>query len=209
METVFGIFDRKDMAEEAINSLESRGYNPKDISIIMKDTEDGREVGERTGANIARGAVSGATTGGVIGAITGLLIGIGAIAVPGIGALLIGGPIAAALGLTGAAATTVSGAVTGVLAGGLVGGLVGLGVPEREARVYEERIKGGAILLAVPARMGEEAEVEGVLEDMGATNVTAVEMNNEERREEIRRGRGRARHGYRHRGGNGGLVNPL
>jgi hypothetical protein len=77
------------------------------------------------------------------------LVGIGAIAIPGLGGIFVGGPLAIALGLTGAAATTVSGATTGILAGGLVGALVGLGVPEDVAKTYEERVREGAILLAV------------------------------------------------------------
>lgn len=172
--TIFGVFDRRTGAESALSELENRGYNPKDVSIIMRDAGEAKDVGATTGAHVAQGAVSGATTGGIIGAIAGLLVGIGAIAVPGIGALLIGGPLAAALGLTGAAATTVSGAVTGALAGGLVGALVGLGVPEPEARIYEERVKAGAILVAVPAREGEDTEVRNVLDHAGATNINSV-----------------------------------
>ncbi len=177
--TIFGIFNNRDDAEEAINRLKDQDYNPKDMSIVIRDTGEARAMSEDMGANIGGGAVSGAATGGVIGAIAGLLIGVGAIAVPGIGALLIGGPLAVALGLTGAAATTVSGALTGVLAGGLVGALVSLGIPENEARVYEERVKSGAILLAVPARDGEEEEVRNIMEDTGATNVSTVSMSHD------------------------------
>ncbi len=101
------------------------------------------------------------------------MIGIGAIAIPGIGGLLIGGPLAAALGLTGAAAATVSGAVTGALAGGLVGGLVGLGVPEETAKVYENRIREGGVLIAVAAREGDD-EAHAVLEEHGADEIRNV-----------------------------------
>ena len=140
---VLGLFDDRNQAEAAIAELQNRGYSPKDLSIVMKDTDEAQAVADDTGANVAEGATSGAVTGGAVGAIAGLLVGVGAMAVPGIGALLIGGPLAAALGLTGAAATTASGALTGALAGGLIGALVGLGVPEDSARVYEERVKEG------------------------------------------------------------------
>lgn len=176
---VFALFDNRGDAEDALSSLKDEGFSPKDVSVIMRDM--GKEGGmrETRGQEVARGAVSGATTGGVIGAIAGLLVGVGAIAVPGIGGLLIGGPIATALGLTGAAATTVSGAVTGILAGGLVGGLARLGVPEEEARVYERRIKQGAILFAIPVMEREEDQVKDMLEDYGATNVKALTLNGE------------------------------
>jgi uncharacterized membrane protein len=174
-ETVLAVFSNRDNAEMAIEDLQSEGYNPKDISIVMRDREEAEGVARDTGSNVAAGAVSGATTGGVVGAITGLLVGIGAIAIPGIGGVLIGGPLAAALGLTGAAATTVSGAATGAVAGGLIGALMGLGVPEEEARVYEERIKAGEIMIAVPTR-GRGREVESILSDHGADQIRTVDM---------------------------------
>ncbi len=173
-QTLLGVFAGRGDAEGAINALEADGYNPKDISIMMRNSDEAQVVAENTGANVAEGAVSGATTGGVLGGLAGLLIGIGAITIPGVGALLIGGPLAAALGLGGAAATTVSGAVTGALAGGLVGALVNLGVPEEDARVYEQRIKEGAILVAVPVREGRESEARQILEDHGADQVRSV-----------------------------------
>lgn len=172
---VLGVFSDRDHAESAVRDLQDSGYDTKEISILMKDTEVAHEVAESTGANVAEGAVEGATTGGVVGAIAGLLIGVGAITIPGIGGLLIGGPLAAALGLTGAAATTVSGAATGALAGGLIGALTGLGVSEEDARVYEERVNDGGILVAVPADTGN-AEPGGILSSHGADQVRTVEL---------------------------------
>lgn len=174
MKVLLGVFSDTDNAESAIGALEEGGYNPKDISIIMKDHVQAEVVASHTGVDVAGGAVSGATTGGVIGGVAGLLIGIGAIAVPGVGALLIGGPLAAALGLSGAAATTVSGAVTGALAGGLVGALVSFGVPEEDAKVYEERVRQGAILLAVPLREGAEDTAREILENNGADQIRSI-----------------------------------
>jgi hypothetical protein len=172
---VLGIFSSRKNAEDAIDDLKANGFNVKDISIVMKDTREGEDLAASTGTNVAEGAVTGATTGGALGALAGLLVGIGAIAVPGIGALLIGGPLAAALGLTGAAATTVSGAVTGALAGGLVGALTGLGIPEEEARAYEEDIRAGAILLAVPVRTGED-EATAILKENGAEKIRSISV---------------------------------
>ncbi len=171
---VLGVFDVRNNAEDAILKLEDLGHNPKDISIIMKDKGQASEIESKTGARVAGGAVSGAATGGIIGGLAGLLIGIGAITIPGLGAILIGGPLAGALGLGGAAATTVSGAVTGALAGGLVGALVGLGIPEDEAKIYEDRIKAGAILIAVPTTLGRQDEVRSILEDYGATQIKTL-----------------------------------
>jgi hypothetical protein len=171
---VLGIFTDRDHANMAVDELQSQGYDAEDISIVTRGGVE--EVSDNdTGNNVAEGAVSGATTGGVIGGIAGLLIGVGALTIPGIGALLIGGPLAAALGLTGAAATTASGALTGALAGGLVGALVGLGVPEETAKVYEERIKSGGVLVAVATEGDDEAEVKGILEDHHADEIRTVD----------------------------------
>ncbi len=171
---VLGVFSKRIDAEDVIAKLENLGYDPKNLSIIMRDNTEAAKMARSTGTDVAGGAVSGATTGGLLGAIAGLLVGIGAIAIPGVGAILIGGPLVAALGLTGAAATTVSGAATGVLAGGLIGALVGLGVPEEDARYYEESIKEGGILVAVPARAGEEQEVMDIMRDFGANQIRAI-----------------------------------
>lgn len=171
---VLGIFENRVNAEEALVKLEDLGYNPKDLSIVLRDPS--REgVVEGRESDVAGGVLAGATTGGLIGAIAGLLVGIGVIAVPGIGALLIAGPLAAALGLTGAAAATVSGAATGALAGGFIGGLVSLGIPEEEARIYESKIREGAILVAVPARYGEEEEVKAIMRDLEALQIRSIE----------------------------------
>ncbi len=174
---VIGVFSDKNTAEDAIEDLKTEGYDAKDISIVMRDGETTQTVTQDTGASVAEGAASGAVTGGVLGGLAGLLVGIGAITIPGIGAILIGGPLAAILGLTGAAAVTVSGAATGALAGGLVGALVGLGVPEEEARVYEERVKEGGVLLAVPVREGSTREARVILEDNGADSIRSLNVD--------------------------------
>lgn len=182
--TVLGIFENRLDAEAAVDDLKDIGYKTQDISIMMRDSQP-LGVMQDSGTAVADSTVSGAVTGGVIGGIAGLLIGIGAIAVPGIGALLIGGPLAAALGATGVAATTVSGAATGVLAGGIIGALVGLGIPQEDAKVYEESIKKGGILVAVPVLNDQEQEVEALLEDNGAQQIRSVETAFPESEEEI------------------------
>lgn len=183
MRTVLGIFDDKGHAENAINDLKTNGYNPKDISVIMKNRDEAERIHHDTGSNVGKGAVSGATAGGVIGGIAGLLIGIGAITIPGIGGLLIGGPIASALGITGATATTAEGILTGALAGGLLGALVGLGIPKEQAEVYARKVQEGAILLAVPVRNNDEMEAMRFLEDNNAVDVKAFTLRNEYRSE--------------------------
>lgn len=182
--TVLGIFTDRHDAEDAVTEFAREGFRAKDISLVMSDTSQATDVKRSTGTNVAEGATTGAATGGIIGGLTGLLVGIGVVTIPGVGALLIGGPLAAALGLTGTAAITVSAAATGAVAGGLLGALMGLGLPEEDARIYEERIREGGILLAVPATSGRVGQVIDILEDNGADQIRSVSNSVVEKEDE-------------------------
>lgn len=169
---VLGVFSDQDEAISAIDELKTAGYDPKEMSLLMKDKSKAEDVAEETGADVAEGATEGATTGAILGGLAGLLA---ATVIPGLGAFFIGGPIAAALGLGGAAASTVSGAVTGAAAGGLLGALTeAFGLSEDEARVYESRVNEGGILVAVPAKSAEGEDVRDIMNSHGADNVKTV-----------------------------------
>lgn len=179
MGTVVGIFDSKDDAEYAVDDLKEFGFRNSDISVIMKEQGEyvQKQKGSKGGAAF-EGLITGATSGGVIGGLAGLLIGIGAIAIPSVGPLLVAGPLAVALGLTGAAAATVSGAATGIVAGGLVGGLVGLGLPQDVAYEYEQRLREGGVLLAVPVEVESDArKVEKLFALHNAMHIRNLDRN--------------------------------
>jgi hypothetical protein len=165
--TVIGIFSDREHADFALTDLQKAGYKSHDISIITKDVVAENKVIATTGDNVVEGTLSGATTGGVLGGIAGVLMGVGVISLPTIVGLLIGGPMAAALGLTGAAALTAQAAATGALAGGLLGGFVGLGIPPEVAKVYEDKIREGAVLLAVPIKEEKVGEIKKHFLNMG------------------------------------------
>jgi hypothetical protein len=174
-QTVLATFSDRNDAEDAISILENKGYNPKDMSIVMKDTTIRKEIADDTGAQAASDTVGGAVTGAAVGGIAGL---VSVYALPSLGAFFIGGPIAVALGLTGAAAVAASAAVTGALAGGFIGGLMGLGLSQDEARVYEERINEGGILVAVPIVDRQDArEAREVFNETNADNVKIVSQS--------------------------------
>lgn len=169
-----GVFESQEKANAALEELQSAGYGTENVSVVMREVVDTTPSPIANAAEKATsGTVAGVATGGLLGALAGLLVGVGAIAIPGIGAILVGGPVAAALGLTGAAAVTVSGGVTGALAGGLVGALVNLGVPEEVAKTYEERIKSGAILVAVGGNESVE-QADEILNRHGAEEVRSL-----------------------------------
>lgn len=172
MKTLLAIFPTRNDADQAVDSLRSSGFDPKDLSVVVRDYEKR----QTTGDNVAEGAATGATAGTILGGIAGLLVGLGAITIPGIGALFIAGPLTTALGLTGVAATTASGAITGAVAGGVVGSLVGLGVPEEDARTYENRIREGGILMAVPTTDDNASVVKTIFSNHHAENIREVNM---------------------------------
>ncbi|MGI8503919.1 MAG: hypothetical protein ACR2LR_22710 [Hassallia sp.] len=66
------------------------------------------------------------------------------------GPVLVGGAVATAL------ATALTGGAIGAAAGGIAGALVGLGIPEKNAKVYNDRINRGDYLVIVD---GTDAEV--------------------------------------------------
>jgi uncharacterized membrane protein len=136
---IVGVFHSDQEAVNAIEGLKRQGYTSDEISVIGKNKDDIDAVTEETGTKAPEGAAAGATTGGVIGGVTGLLAGIGLLAIPGIGPILAAGPIVA----------TLSGAAIGAGAGGLVGGLIGMGIPEHEAKEYDNYVNEGRILVLV------------------------------------------------------------
>ncbi len=171
---VLGVFTEQDLASDAISKLEEKGYDPKEMSILMRDHSDSKRFAKETGVgDVVGSTVGGAATGAVLGAVAGL---VASFVVPGLGAFFIGGPLAATLGLTGAAAATASGAATGAIAGGILGALTSaFGLTEEEAKIYESRINEGGILVAVPARIGEEADVAGVMVEFDADNIKTLD----------------------------------
>ena len=68
-----------------------------------------------------------------------------------------------------------SGVAAGATAGGLVGGLVGLGIPEYEAKAYEERIKKGGFLMAVHVDDNKNADdTREIMERNGLEDISSV-----------------------------------
>jgi hypothetical protein len=136
-----GVFDERDDAELAARDLREQGFKDDQIGYAWRDDEGtARREGDRNkaGEMAVSGAGSGAVLGSVIGAGAALLI-------PGVGPVVSGGLLATAL--AGAA----TGAATGAVAGGVTGALVGLGIPEDEAKYYDEEFREGRTLMTVKA----------------------------------------------------------
>lgn len=145
---VFGIATSHAQAERAITDLHESGFTPDDISVLFPDNTGARDFGHEKSTKAPEGATAGAGVGGAVGAGLGWLAGIGALAIPGAGPFLAAGPIMAAL----------SGAAVGATVGGLSGALLGLGVPELEAKQYEDKLRKGNILISVHTEDRDEKD---------------------------------------------------
>lgn len=163
--SIVGIANSRVEVEAAIDDLQRALIPAADISVLIPDSGGVPDTGTVKATKAPEGATAGGITGGVAGGALGLLAGIGALAIPGVGPFIAAGPIMAAL----------SGAALGATAGGVVGALVGLGIPELEAKVYEERIKKGGYLVAVHVSDNDRSkEIREILERNHLEDISAV-----------------------------------
>ena len=160
---VICIANSQAQAESIITRLEKEGVSTSDISVLMPDRTGSRDFAHEHNTKAPEGATIGGSAGGVTGGILGLLAGIGALAIPGVGPFIAAGPIMAAL----------SGAAVGAAVGGIGGALVGLGMPEYEAKQYEDKVKNGNILISVHTEDSDEASrIKDILEDADVDDVS-------------------------------------
>jgi hypothetical protein len=169
--TAVGVFTERRLADRAIEELRNAGFSNEQIGFVSREGYTGdkqdliipAQAGTGTaptgGAPIAgapvpvstdddlttaseesktettaAGVVGGGVLGGILGAAAALLI-------PGLGPAIAGGILTAVLG----------GAAIGAVAGGLIGALTNMGVPENEARFYQDELKAGRTLVTVQA----------------------------------------------------------
>ncbi len=153
MQTIIAQFEQVTDAEEAVRALLDRNYDRADISFVANDVKSDTALGDGSGPPAGAGQAS-----------IGLLLGIGSFMIPGVGPLLAAGPLA--VGIAGAA--------SGVVARDThwLDPLLGdYGIPERDARVYGERLRRGGALVLIPAREEVSDNIIAVLETSGAIQV--------------------------------------
>lgn len=152
---VFCLAENQDQANRIVDQLINARFMNEDISILYpNESGDITNTRRPVKGNIRtekrskapEGGVTGATVGGLLGGSLGLLAGIGSLAIPGLGPFIAAGPIMAAL----------SGSAVGGSVGLLLGTLIGYGIPEYEAKKYENALKKGNILISVHTDSEEE-----------------------------------------------------
>lgn len=149
---IVGLFRSQADAERAIQGLKDAGIYESRIGVAMQDRDGKLDLAEGNGGtpgSAGGGALAGAWSGGILGGIVGLLAGVEALAIPGVGPIIAGGPLASAL------------AGSGNVAGELVGTLVRMGVPEGDARYFDQGFRDGGVLVSALAgsRISEAREI--------------------------------------------------
>lgn len=166
--SVFCIAKSASQAEQIVDNLQNSGFDTSEISVLMPDTGGKHDFGHVKATKAPEGATTGATAGGITGGVLGLLAGIGALAIPGVGPFIAAGPIMAALSGTALGATT----------GGLVGGLIGLGIPEIEAKRYEQKLRNGNFLVAVDAENSDRVDrAKEIFKAAGAEDIATSSLS--------------------------------
>jgi hypothetical protein len=137
--TIVGVFSDRGQAQQAIRELRGAGFGEDQIGVLARGHEERpvSETREDKGNQWEEGAVTGAITGAGIGGLWAL--GIAAGLLPGIGPVIAGGILGAVL----------ASAAGGAAVGGILGALIGLGIPEEEARYYEQEFHAGRTLVTV------------------------------------------------------------
>jgi hypothetical protein len=163
--SIIGIVDSRQQAEQVVNDLQQAGFGLPDLSVLFPSSDGSRAFAFELGTKAPEGALTGVGTGGALGGTLGLLAGIGSLAIPGLGPFIAAGPLLAAL----------SGAAAGAAVGGIAGALVGMGIPEIEARHYENSVTSGNILVAVHVDTTDAArDATDVLKRDGARDVVSA-----------------------------------
>jgi hypothetical protein len=189
---ILGLYSTREAVDSAMNQFASAGFPSSDISVLLADGREAQsvkslkasasarapatsiseetkestagrvenlitkdnELTPTTGTGAGIGAVAGSAALGWVATLT-------ALAIPGLGPFLVVGPII--------------GAIAGGAAGGAVGALSGVGIPEKEAKLYEDRLKKGGTLVSVHTDAVSQAErAKAILIQTGATEITST-----------------------------------
>lgn len=163
MSLVTATFKTRLAAENALRELEAIGVSDKQTALVLTDDTRGKTFQIKEGTKMDEGAAGGATAGGIIGALLGAMTTATAIAIPGLNVVVAGAAVSALAGLG-----------AGALTGGFVGALVGAGIPEHEAKIYENSLKEGEILLAVePRDKDQKKQIKDIFERVDAYHLAA------------------------------------
>jgi hypothetical protein len=145
--SVFAVYETRAGVETAADTLMSEGFPSRDISVLFPENVLPIGAASAPEPKSNEAADKSARPEGVISGALGVLAGLGMLAIPGLGPLVGEGTLKAGLAGLG-----VKSAV-----GDLAQSLIGIGVPELEAKRYEDRLQQNAILVSVKCPTPEAA----------------------------------------------------
>lgn len=153
---ISALFRNPTTAENVYDALLAQGYKQEDITLVMSEethnnyfpTNSDHTTAKDLGNKTLEGLGVGAAIGGSLGAVAAAIAAIGtSLVIPGLG-LIIAGSLAASFAGAGAGAAT----------GGFIGALVGSETPNELAKLFEEGLKKGGVVIAIKANSNEDRE---------------------------------------------------
>ena len=144
---VFAVYETRAAVETAADALINAGFPSRDISVLFPENVSLLDAASAPESKSGEATDKPASAQGVLSGALGVLAGLGMLAIPGLGPLVGEGTLKAGLAGLG-----VKSAV-----GDLARSLIDIGVPELEAKRYEDRLQQNAILVAVNCPTLEEA----------------------------------------------------
>jgi hypothetical protein len=162
---VFVIYETRASVETAVESLVSEGFSSRDISVLLPESaqQGFRATGQEWNSN--KGKREAVRSHGLLGGTLGVLAGLSMLAIPGLGPLVGEGTLKAGLAGLG-----VKNAV-----GDVARSLMNIGVPELDAKRYEDRLQQRTILVSVRCDTPGAAErATDILKRTGAEDLCTV-----------------------------------
>lgn len=149
-------------ANEVVSRLRLHNFHERQISVLFPDGTCKRTFGDERISNAPGGMDADRARASVGNGSLSLFIGIGFRSINGEPPFVAAGPIVDAL----------SGITSGEATGRLAGALIKLGLPESEARHYEDKVKEGHILISFHSEdRAEISQVVGILAKSAATDL--------------------------------------
>jgi hypothetical protein len=135
------VFETEDEAATAIEELVATGFDPNNISVLMRSGEGVTRVPVDQEDRVPISAGIGGAVGAALGAAGATLVATGIVVAPSLG-LVAAGPIVAAL----------EGALAGGVGGSLAGAVAGVGNWKPKADFPHDDLERGAIVVAILAK---------------------------------------------------------
>src|SRR6266480_3204232 len=165
--TIFAIYETREAVESAADALVKAGVPSSEISVLLPENLPAANVETKLEPKQNSEPAVGASSRGVLSGTLGVIAGLGMLAIPGLGPLVGEGTLKAGLAGLG-----VEGAV-----GNFTKYLINLGVPELEAKRYEDRLKQQTILLTIHCEPPlEEPRLREIVKSTGGQDASVASL---------------------------------